>query len=472
MWKIKSKNLNNINIKFFNFSIKFLIIGVSIIFVLIILIKFNNIFSQTISAAFKDIWKKTVKIISKQLWEPIPTDQAGHINILILWAWGENWPWWWLTDTIILASYNPKLGAVTFLSIPRDFYIEDNINWYKGKINALFASVYLKNRKKIGDQAAKDAAAKALIKHIEKITWVPITNYALITFDGFVNFINSIWGVEVCIPEKIVDTRYPTHDGKWTTIKFEPWCQVLNWRDALIYARTRHSTSDFSRAKRQQQIIKWVIKKIFSNGLNISKLKQYYNQYQQMVFTNISLEQTIWLAQFIDNLKYFFSFVYNADCIWDSRKTIEPWCVVYFPERKLFNWLSVILPLGATVNNPDWYKHTQKFANIVIYHQDMLIENAPLEILNGIDRKVLRKKYWYLKPIASEFAKKLKAYAFNVVSVGNYNQYYTGSVMIMQNGTWYIWTHNALEIFVNIDKINYSLTGTNVQIILGNQYEG
>jgi anionic cell wall polymer biosynthesis LytR-Cps2A-Psr (LCP) family protein len=41
----------------------------------------------------------------------------------------------------------------------------------------------------------------------------------------------------------------------------------LNGRDALVYVRSRHSTSDFSRAQRQQQVIKAVIKKLLSTDV-------------------------------------------------------------------------------------------------------------------------------------------------------------------------------------------------------------
>jgi anionic cell wall polymer biosynthesis LytR-Cps2A-Psr (LCP) family protein len=49
----------------------------------------------------------------------------------------------------MIASYNPRLQTVSFLSIPRDLYIEDKQTGYKGKINGLFAMVYLANKDKL-----------------------------------------------------------------------------------------------------------------------------------------------------------------------------------------------------------------------------------------------------------------------------------------------------------------------------------
>ncbi len=78
---------------------------------------------------------------------------------------------------------------------------------------------------------------------------------------------------------------------------------------ALQYARSRHSTSDFSRSLRQQLIIQAIINKFKENGVgNINKIKQLYNDYTQMVTTNITLKEILGMAKYIYKLKYIFSF--------------------------------------------------------------------------------------------------------------------------------------------------------------------
>jgi anionic cell wall polymer biosynthesis LytR-Cps2A-Psr (LCP) family protein len=62
-----------------------------------------------------------------------------------------------------------------------------------------------------------------------------------------------------------------------------------------MYARSRHTTSDFSRSHRQQEIIKAVIKTAIQkeNITSVSKIKELYATYTQMVTTNISAKEMI-----------------------------------------------------------------------------------------------------------------------------------------------------------------------------------
>ncbi len=412
-----------------------------------------------------------LQIASDTIWEKPVKDEFWQINFLVLGCWWEDWPWWWLTDTIMIASYNPTLQTVTFLSIPRDLYIENKETGYKWKINWLFASVYLKNKDKLWQHAAMDLAAKVLERQIYQITDVNIDKYVIITFKWFVDFINTLWGIDIYVPYTLIDTKYPTYNWWRTTIKFEKWWHHLNWRDALIYARSRHSTSDFSRAQRQQQIIKAVIKKLVSTDtfLSINKIKQLYTKYKEMVYTNLSFKEILWLAGYLNKIKHFFSFVYTADCDWTSWKTVTPWCLLYYPSRDLFNWLSVLLPIWATPQNVDYYENMKKFAFVVIYNQWFLLENPKIEIDNWVNKKLLYKKYGYYYPIASKFAKKLRVYAFNIVDVKNTKKFYTWT-LIVTNQKRFSNTINLLPLFINDFKVYNKALGSgavDMKIILG-----
>lgn len=64
---------------------------------------------------------------------------------------------------------------------------------------------------------------------------------------------------------------------------------------ALRYARSRHSSSDFARSARQQQIIEATIKAILrkENIQNVSTIKNLYDEYTKMVTTNISNKEIV-----------------------------------------------------------------------------------------------------------------------------------------------------------------------------------
>ncbi len=52
---------------------------------------------------------------------------------------GENHAGGYLADSIMVASFNPKVGAVTMLSVPRDLYVYNQQTNSIGRINALFS---------------------------------------------------------------------------------------------------------------------------------------------------------------------------------------------------------------------------------------------------------------------------------------------------------------------------------------------
>lgn len=383
-----------------NFLLKIFILLFSIFF---IFISWGFIYSY-LSSLFKKGLIFSLIWTSKVLWTDIKKDDFWQLNILILWAWWDNWPGGWLTDTIMLASYNPELQALTFLSIPRDLYIYSKKYWYKWRINWIFQEYYFYYKNKLWDEIAKEKAVEVLSDVINDITWVKVQKYVIITFQWFVEFINHIWWVKVNIPYRIVDPEYPSYNWWYVTIRFEPWEQVLNWRDALIYARTRHTTSDFSRSKRQQQIIQWVIEKLINEWyiFNIKKLRELYFKVSLLISTNFTWREILSLIYYYDKIKHIFNFVYNSDCL-------EPWCLVYPADRDLFWWASVLLPYWWSPSNPNFYKYTQLFAFIVIYNQDFLIKSPSIKIMNCYTK--FRKNLWY------ELWTILKNYAFKVEEI-------------------------------------------------------
>ena len=79
------------------------------------------------------LWENTVKKVSKQLWQEMIKDEYWNVNILVIWIGWEQHQWWYLADTMIVASRKPESGAVTMLSVPRDLYVA--WSWYGGRIN-------------------------------------------------------------------------------------------------------------------------------------------------------------------------------------------------------------------------------------------------------------------------------------------------------------------------------------------------
>lgn len=209
--------------------------------------------------------------------------KEGRINILLLGMAGENKPGQYLTDTIMIASVDTENFKVSLLSLPRDFLIKQNGNYYV-KINSLYQS-----------GLRKEEGAKVIIENIEKITQQKIHYYLTLDFEGFIKMIDTLDGVNVDVPRDIKDTRYPGPNYSYETFEIKKGLQSLDGETALKYARTRHDDveSDFGRAKRQQQILQAVRNKAFSLEifLNPLKINEMLENLGEHVHTNISVEE-------------------------------------------------------------------------------------------------------------------------------------------------------------------------------------
>jgi LCP family protein required for cell wall assembly len=203
---------------------------------------------------------QSLKDISSGNQKTLRSDKDGRINILLLGLAGENYPGENLTDSIIIASVNPKTYQTALLSIPRDLYVRiPDTNSYT-KINAL----YPRGKDQHGDSVEGVSELKS---SLEEITGLPINYYIAIDFDGFKKIIDQLGGISTVVPKDLHDERYPGPNYSYQTFDIKKGLQNLDGETALKYARTRHDEEgDFGRAYRQQQILESFRQKAFSIG--------------------------------------------------------------------------------------------------------------------------------------------------------------------------------------------------------------
>ncbi len=142
------------------------------------------------------------------------------------------------TDSIILVHVPQNGGKSSLISIPRDSYVPIPGKG-NNKINAAFAL----------------GGSKLLTNTVEQVTGVHIDGYVEIGFGGFASVVDSLGGVDVCVPFDMKD--------EFAEIDLKKGCQSLNGPTALGYVRARHSDprGDIGRAERQRQFLGAVMKK-------------------------------------------------------------------------------------------------------------------------------------------------------------------------------------------------------------------
>lgn len=166
-------------------------------------------------------------------------EQRGPVTVLVLGTdERKTEPGPFRSDTMILTGFNPNRREVALMSIPRDLWVtvpdvgENRVN------TAHFFG---------GPELAKQTVADTF--------GVPLHYYLKLNFDGFVSIIDAMGGLTINVPEPLHDDQYPTPDYGYTTIDIPAGEQQMSGATALIYARTRHGSSDFDRGRRQQEVI-------------------------------------------------------------------------------------------------------------------------------------------------------------------------------------------------------------------------
>ncbi|MDD5731514.1 MAG: LCP family protein [Patescibacteria group bacterium] len=201
-----------------------------------------------------------------------------RINILLMGIGGDNYPGGNLTDTISVVSIDPKNDEVAMISVPRDLYIKVP-GYGSHKINSIFSLQDPKDVSASGGEkkSAIDGNMALVKKTVGDFLGVPIHYAAVINFDGFKKIIDTLGGVDINVTKEIYDPYFPDKYAiGYDPFYIETGLHHLDGETALKYARSRETSSDFDRSRRQQEVIVAAKEKAVKS-FNPSKIAQIMN---------------------------------------------------------------------------------------------------------------------------------------------------------------------------------------------------
>jgi len=293
-------------------------------------------------------------------------DNFGHTNFLILGKGGLNHDGSDLTDSILVVSLDKKLKKITILSVPRDLYIQDDLVG-SSRINEVYYYA-----KKYYDSSEKGIIH--LKDKIEEKLDLEIHYYFMVDFKGFKEIVDSLNGIEVYVETAIYDPFYPK-DGtyEYETFSISEGLTQMDGELALKYARSRKTTSDFDRAKRQQEIMYAIKEKALSTKtlLSVDKINKLLTTIKANIETNLTPEEMLTLGSYAKD--------FNEESISHKLLHDDPsYCggLLYTPLRELYGGMFILLPAGGD-------NFLQMYSNLLFDNPTIDIENTKIHILNG-----------------------------------------------------------------------------------------
>jgi LCP family protein required for cell wall assembly len=224
-----------------------------------------------------------------------PWDGKERLNILLIGAdiqgGGHR------TDTMITVSIDPVTKQVAMFSLPRD---TKNVPIPPGPARSVWGRVYgdkinsfYQNNRKRSDLwpgSDKTRGYNALKAVLGELYDLDIKYFVEVDFDGFRKIVNAMDGVTVNVQIPIVDDGYPAGKGRSRRLYIPSGIQHMTGAEALRYARSRNTSSDFDRAARQQRLLLSMREQADPQSL-IPRLPELVDALKSSIRTDIPIDQ-------------------------------------------------------------------------------------------------------------------------------------------------------------------------------------
>jgi LCP family protein required for cell wall assembly len=187
------------------------------------------------------------------------------------------------SDTILLMRFDPDDGTVNQLSIPRDTLV-DIPGHGEGKINS----------------AMYWGGPELAVKTVQQYLGIPINHVMVVDFKGFFRLVNSVGGVDMYVPRTV-----QTIASRDRVVVYEKGWQHFDGKNAMLYVRIRLVDDDFHRARRQQQFLAALQKKIVRPS-NLRELPDIGRRFMSGVDTDLTTNELLalgWVKYRADDTK-------------------------------------------------------------------------------------------------------------------------------------------------------------------------
>lgn len=322
----------------------------------------------------------------------------GRVNVLLLGIGGAGHSGPDLTDTMLILSIDPVNNTANLLSVPRDLWVKMPTNFFGKyqKINAAYESAkysYVGRQDSTNkNKAAIQAGFAADDQILGQVLGIKINYHVLVDFRAFKQAIDTVGGVTIDVKERLFDPTM-AWENNWNSVLAPAGVQTMNGKQALLYSRSRETSSDFARTERQRQIIIALKDKVLSVGTlsNPTKISGLMGAFGDNVYSDLSVsgvERLYNIMKQIDDSKI------------QSIGLTDPTSNLVTTDH--VGNISVVRP-RAGFNN---YDAIRTYVRGQLRDGYIVKENAPIELIGSTTSSV------------TAMAQDLKTYGYNIVNTG------------------------------------------------------
>jgi len=363
----------------------------------------------------------------------------GRTNILFLGNGGSKHPGGGLTDTMMILSIDWQTKKAALISLPRDLWVKIPGYGYS-KMN--YAFYY-------GNQKPKETGGggKVASTVVSEVAGIPIHYYISLDFDGFKKTVDSLNGIDIYVDKALYDPYYPAADMiRYDPFKITVGLHHMDGDTALKYARSRETTSDFDRSRRQQQVMAAIKEKALSletlsNPKKITDLLAILGDHMR---TNMSVSEirSLWDEFKVVDMENMINKVFDTAPGSVLTSTQDERGYIIIPKKGIGNYTDV---------------HSM-IKNIFTTETIKTEEKLSIQVLNGTKKQ----------GAATQVSQLLKNYGYNVVSVGNATQMIDDTTVYNCAGSKGEKTAKSLsETLDAISASKNSCGNVDIQIIIG-----
>ncbi|PPF70868.1 LytR family transcriptional regulator [Rathayibacter tritici] len=213
-------------------------------------------------------------------------------------------------DSISVVSIDASTGKAAIIGVSREFRnlpipsdspmharYPDGYNWGACdvdtcKLNSIYTEMQLKHPDYYPDAVAhgSEPGIEAMRDAVEGILDLKIQYYALIDMEGFAQLIDALGGIDIdyVANDPLPLGGLPDDDGVMQGVN--QWIQPGHWHfngeQALAYARSRYTTSDYDRMARQRQVQEALLAQ-FDPGNVLAKFQDVAAAGSQVIKTDV-----------------------------------------------------------------------------------------------------------------------------------------------------------------------------------------